>query len=104
MFLLVFFFTGFYGILNYKIIETNLKTYLKNQKFNGYDERFPLKNKNITQIIEIQKFFEKKQLLDILTDNKISNNTKILLLKDINIKPFDIFAGGLMIDFDHEDF
>ena len=50
------------------------------------------------------KYFEKKKVIDILKNENISIYTKLLLVKYATIKPYNLFAGGLMNDFDFEDF
>ena len=66
----------------------------------GNDERFPINDtNNEAQIINIYKNHEKKKLLDILQNDKISINIKLDLLEDNTIKPINLTAGGLMDDF-----
>jgi len=76
------------------------------KKISGYDERFPLNNTNTynTELHNIAIYFEKKKLLDILQNENVSLLTKIFLLNDNSIKPHNIFEGGLMSDFDFENF
>lgn len=74
----------------------------------GYDERFPKKinttNYDVEQLIKIKQYFEKNTLLKILQDENVSIITKIAYLKDNCITPNNIVAGGLLKDFDFEDF
>lgn len=76
------------------------------KKLSGYDERFPLNNTNSDNIelYNIAIFLEKKKLLDILQNENVSLMTKIFLLNDNTIRPHNIFAGGLMDNFDFENF
>lgn len=68
--------------------------------YSGNDERFPINvTNNATQINYIYINHEKKKLLDILQNDKISINTKLNLLEDNTIKPINLTAGGLMDDF-----
>ena len=69
----------------------------------GYDKRFPLNNtkSNNIELYNIAILLEKKKLLDILQNEKVSLLTKIFLLNDNTIKPHNIFAGNLMSDFEN---
>jgi hypothetical protein len=54
----------------------------KNDIFAGYDMRYPLTDeKNLTQIININKNIQKKYILNKLSDPKISNLTKLNIIK-----------------------
>ena len=74
------------------------------KKSSGYDERFPLNNTNSDnkELYNIASYLGKKKLLDILQNENVSLMTKIFLLNDNTIKPHNIFAGGLMRDFDFD--
>lgn len=87
--------------LNTLYVSPNLYNSKKNH---GYDERFPLNNTNSskTELHKIANYFDKKRLLDILENENVSLFTKILLLNDNSIKSTNIFAGGLMNDFDFD--
>ena len=76
------------------------------KKSSGYDERYPLNNTNSDNIklYNIARYFEKKKLLDILENENVALTIKIFLLNDNTIKPNNIFAGGLMRDFDFDNF
>ena len=66
----------------------------------GNDERFPInETNNEAQMNNIYINHEKKKLLDILQNDKISINIKLNLLEDNIIKPINLTAGGLMGDF-----
>ena len=100
-----------YPITNYnpfqiKTSNTFTSTSILNSKNNisGFDYRFPIDNKNLTEINKIKKMFEKKILLDILTDQNVPIITKMYLLKNNNINPSNILAGGLLKNFDFIDF
>jgi hypothetical protein len=74
------------------------------EKYNGYDHR-NLNDMNKTSqvtVYKIQQHFEKKKILDLLQDTNVSLTTKIILLQDSSIKPSNLYAGGLMKDFDFE--
>jgi len=77
---------------------------IHNKKSSGYDERNNTEQKNTTHLSNIHEFFAKKKILDILKDDKVSLYTKVLLVKDTTVKPYNLFAGGLMNDFDFPDF
>ena len=72
-------------------------------KYNGFDYR---NFENITEernrLYKIYRHFENKNLLDILQNDNVSISVKILLLKDNRIQSSNIYAGGLMNDFDFE--
>lgn len=67
----------------------------------GNDERYPTnETNNETEIYNnIYKNHERKKLLDILQNDKISINIKLDLLENNAIKPINLTAGGLMDDF-----
>jgi hypothetical protein len=66
----------------------------------GNDERYPInETNNEAQMNNIYINHEKKKLLDILQNDKISINIKLNLLHDNAIKPINLTAGGLMDDF-----
>tara|TARA_Y100000816_G_C25799169_1_gene418611 strand:+ start:86 stop:481 length:396 start_codon:yes stop_codon:yes gene_type:complete len=75
----------------------------------GCDERY----KNIStphdEIVRIREYFEKHKLLKILEDGSINNETKMDYLEKDNAlfnasKQFNLYAGGLMHEFDFMDF
>ena len=66
----------------------------------GNDERYPInETNNEAQMNNIYINHEKKKLLDILQNDKVSINIKLNLLHDNTIKPINLTAGGLMDDF-----
>ena len=96
----------FYCQTNYNFLfHKNLNTYLNAKKTSGNDERYS-SEKNETeirmQLYNLQEIFEKKRLLDILQDDKVSINIKIELLKDNSIKASNLKAGGLFNEFDFD--
>jgi len=70
----------------------------------GCDERFPLHDRNNTLVHKIAGFIEKKKLMDTLKDDRISINKKLEMLQDNSICCSNIYAGGLMDDFDYKEF
>jgi hypothetical protein len=68
--------------------------------YTGNDERYPInETNNEVEVYNIYKNHEKKNLLDILQNDKISINIKLNLLEDNTIKPINLTSGGLMYDF-----
>ena len=100
-----------YNKINFSITE-NLNTLyvIPNKpvlkKSSGYDERYSLNNTNSDneKLFNIASYLRKKKLLNILENKNVALTTKIFLLNDITIKPNNIFAGGLMRDFDFDNF
>jgi len=80
-----------------------LSTFSNNNPRSVYtenDERFPInETTNEAQMNNIYINHEKKKLLDILQNDKVSINIKLNLLHDNTIKPINLTAGGLMDDF-----
>ena len=66
------------------------------KKTNGYDHR-PL-TESPSKYYLIAKFFEKKQLLDVLENPRIPLHIKTRMLAEpsTNIHPPNMYAGGLM--------
>jgi hypothetical protein len=91
---------------NYNILfPKKLNTYLSAKVSSGNDERYEtIKNDTEIQIqlYNLSRNIEKKKLLDILQDDKVSINIKIQLLKDNSIKQANLKAGGLSDDFDFD--
>ena len=104
---------------HYHLLSTNLITfpenkYLLNKNITGYDEKYE-KNMtfvNITTANEMEKIlilYNKKRILDILQNKKISTNTKLGVINtnfekfdNYNIKPSNLKAGGLFKDSDFD--
>ena len=89
------------------LFPNNLNTYLNDKTSSGNDERYETKINETDikmQLYNLQQNFEKKRLLDILQDDKVSINTKIKLLKDNSVKAPNLKAGGLfnLFDFDFD--
>jgi hypothetical protein len=80
-----------------------LNTYSYAKKTSGNDERYP-SEKNETEILsqlyKLRENIEKKHLLDILKNDKVSIYTKLSLVKDNSIQQSNINAGGLNNEFD----
>ena len=108
-------FNTFTNISNTFEMKKNIFELKKNNnKYNGFDYRCNTNDTNNDRnndrnndtnheevnLYKIYKHFENKKLLDILKNKNISNNTKLLLLKDNTIKSSNLFAGNLMKDFD----
>ena len=74
------------------------------KKNDGFDHRHINFNKTDDQIklYQIHNHFQNKKILDILKNENVSLITKVFILNDNSIKKYDIFAGGLMKDFDFE--
>ena len=82
-------------------------TFLHKQRnsYGGYDERYSNHTSfNHTEFFKIKQYFDKKKLLNLLQDEKISLYSKISLLKMNSITACNICAGGLLKDFEFEDF
>ena len=102
-----------YQTLSDRLLTLSDITYFKKQNCTGYDQRYP---KNITndnnntnddgnKTYEIYKLFllyDKKQLLDILENERISINTKLELVKNNSIIAPNLSAGGLFRDWDYD--
>jgi hypothetical protein len=91
---------------NYNILfPKKLNTYLSAKISSGNDERYEtIKNDTEIQIqvYNLSRNIEKKKLLDILQDDKVSINIKIELLKDNSIKANNLKSGGLFNYFDFD--
>jgi hypothetical protein len=68
------------------------------QKTNGFDHR-PNIPESPLQLQRIVKHFENKRLLNALENPQISLHVKTRMVEDRDIKPPNIYAGGLMRDF-----
>ena len=92
---------------NFLILKDHSNTFNKvknDHKYNGFDHRCIDLNesKEHEKLYKIHRFFQNKKLLDILQNENVSLSTKLILLQDNRIKSANIFAGGLMNDFDFE--
>jgi hypothetical protein len=87
-----------------KNISNTFQSKKDDYKYDGFDHRYVNLNKTDQQIIlyKIHNYFQNKKILNILKNENISLTTKVFLLNDNSIKKNDIFAGGLMKDFDFE--
>ena len=89
----------FYFYINLK----NRNTYLIAKKRSGNDERYSIERNETeikTQLVNFQQNLEKKRILEILQNEKISIHTKLDVLKDNSIQTYNLRAGGLINDFD----
>ena len=68
------------------------------KKTNGFDYR-PYITESSLQLQRIRKYFENKRLLDKLENPQIPIHVKTRMVEDRNIKPSNLYAGGLMRDF-----
>jgi len=68
------------------------------QKTNGFDHR-PNIPESPLQLQRIAKYFEKKRLRTALENPQIPIHVKARMVEDRDIKPPNIYAGGLMRDF-----
>jgi hypothetical protein len=95
----VLFFVFFFCLVEGSKYQTHKKT-------NGFDYRPGVTKSSPLQLYRISKYFEKKRLLDTLENPRISIHVKLGLLPKTELKPLNIFAGGLMKDFlfDMDDF
>lgn len=87
----------------------NSNTLYNNYTLSGRDNRYPMYEKKTKMINNIYKFNIKKYVLDILENNNISINDKILLLQkhDLlndskDIKTIDLTAGNLMKNYNYD--
>jgi hypothetical protein len=68
----------------------------------GKDERYiNFVKEEDCSLEKIKELFDKKKILNILQSNDVSIFTKLSLLKlsEEEVKPFNIFSGGLLNDF-----
>lgn len=80
----------------------HIQTYKEYQKIDGNDHR-PLQTntqQSAQQIYNIAKIFEKRKLLEQLQNPSVPVHMKMRRVEDRTIRPANIFAGGLMKDFD----
>jgi hypothetical protein len=85
---------------------SNIKPNLKEER-NGLDERFPEEKPKIKEIYRILKNYEKMEMLKKLQSNiPIQDKLDIIEKNDYSstYKMFDKKAGGLMNDWEFEDF
>jgi hypothetical protein len=117
-FIKLFFYLLSSPILKYRYEKTLINVY------NGYDERYPLNENNITtninelalsnddQILleKIGKYFIYKDFLKTLENDKVSIQEKLRIIEenqllqpnDAYIQSFNLLVGGLMNDFNFE--
>jgi hypothetical protein len=104
MFLIIILFCSKKCFIQKNFHETlKLNTYSYAKKNSGNDERYAFeKNETeiLSQIYKLRENLEKKHLLDILQNDKVSIYTKLNLVKDNSIQQSNINAGGLNNEFD----
>lgn len=88
---------------NYYFDHKRLNTYSYAKKTSGNDERYD-SDKNETEILsqlyKLGENIEKKKLLDILKNDKVSIYTKLSLVEDNSFHQSNINAGGLNNEFE----
>ena len=93
----------FYILLSYLAKRsTNYRNY---RRTNGYDQRPNIVEPDIYETVHrIHGFFEKKRILDTLTNPSVPLYLKLHLVENrgMTAKPPDLFAGGLMCNFDFD--
>ena len=96
-------------LLYYFIIRTtdayrqpvDVKSYKECKKTNGFDHRNePDSKQDVLQLYKIAKIFERKKLVDYLQNPSVNIHMKMRTIEDRGVTPENIFAGGLMTDFD----
>lgn len=101
-FLLIIFLLRFQIKYNNSFLQIS-NTYVNEKESSGNDEKHEFKRNETEikiQLYNLQKNLEKKRLLEILQDDKISIYTKLELVKDNRIKAHNVKAGGLINIFD----
>ena len=78
--------------------SVNATKYQTYKKTNGFDHRPNIPESPI-QLYRITQYFEKKRLLDKLENPQIPLHVKTRMVEDRNIKPPNLYAGGIMRDF-----
>lgn len=105
----------YYGVNNVtRIIKfipfnsTNSSSYIVKK---GYDERYNTSYDNSKEVQDIYNNFQKKNLLNLLNNDKFSNFQKLqyllefkFLISSSDIKPSSIKNAGLFKDFDFDNF
>jgi len=76
--------------------------YLLNKNITGNDERNEKNMSTTAELVKLVLLYNKKRILDILQNEKISTNTKLDIINtnfdNYNIKQSNLKAGGLMKD------
>ena len=92
----------------FMLLKSSSTKFRAHKKTNGFDHR-PL-TESPSKSYLIAKFFEKKQLLDVLENPRIPLHIKTRMLAEpsTNIQPPNMYAGGLMeswaFDMDEPDY
>ena len=80
----------------------------QNAKFSGIDFRYNStvpESEQIQEIIKIRDFFRKKEMIAVLSHPSVPTETKLQLIDDsLKNVAGDIFAGGLMNQWDFDGF
>jgi hypothetical protein len=119
--MLIFVISFIYGCIinNHNLYNKSVKTplYFKNDKvLNKYTNKYTNNNSGIDErytnfskeedcsLEKIKELFDKKKILDILKNDDVSILTKLSLLEifEQGIKPVNLFAGGLLNDFEFD--
>jgi hypothetical protein len=101
-----------YQTLSDRLLTISEIKYFINKNITGYDERYSKNlttndndndNNNTYEIYKLLLLYDKKQLLDVLKNEKISINTKLELVKNNSIITPNLYAGGLFRDWDYDN-
>ena len=88
-------------LLNLSIIRGS--KYRIYKKTNGFDHRHDIpdstQQRKTIEMYRIKKYFEKKRIIDVLENPQIPIHVKSRIVEYRDIKPPNVFAGGLMKDF-----
>jgi hypothetical protein len=100
-------FGGLHKPFERKINGQNIESYKQYKRTNGMDYRpppIPANRESETITRKISGFFAKKQMIRTLENPDIPEYKKIELLREFEMQPSsaNIFAGGLMRDFEFE--
>lgn len=76
-------------------------------KFNGMDYRYNTtrSEQEQSEMSKIRDYFQKKELIDVLSNPSVPIEIKLRLIDDSRVNSTgNVFAGGLMRQWDFEDF
>jgi hypothetical protein len=80
----------------------------QNAKFSGIDFRYNStvpESEQIQEIIKIREFFQKKEMIAVLSHPSVPTETKLQLIDDsLKNVAGNVFAGGLMNQWDFDGF
>ena len=95
-------FLGFAGVAVLLEESVSISTkYGAHKKTNGFDQRYGVSDSSQQLSYLMPKLFEKKRLLDILENPRVTLHVKTRLISCggiTKIEPSNLFAGGLMKD------